>query len=87
MTARLPDAKFFQQAEDNGRFSLIQVCYSRGGGDKSYYLVSSAAELAELVCKLPPQARVSIMDVGNHLPWQDTVYMADADGNCKPGAY
>ncbi len=86
MSARLPDAKFFQQAEDNG-YSLVQVRYCRRGGDKSYHIVRSAAELAELVCGLPAQASVSILCVGNHLTWEDCVYTSDENGECKPGAY
>lgn len=83
---RLPDTKFFQFAEDEG-WTLVQIRYSRGGGEKSYYVVRNAAELAEIVCKLPPQASVSIMAIGNHLPWIDTVYVATENGECKPGSY
>lgn len=86
MTPRLPDAKFFLRAEDNA-WTLVQIRYSRGGGERRYELVRNASQLAELVCSLPPQAAVAIMDVGPHLTWEDAVYVADADGNCKPGAY
>lgn len=86
--ARLPDAKFFQLAEDNGyQGTLVQVRRSRTGGGKSYHIVSSAAELAELVCKLPKQACVSLMAIGNHLEWEDYVYTPDENGDCRPGAY
>lgn len=86
MTARLPDSAFFQQVEDNG-YTLVQVRYCRRGGDKSYHIVRSAAELAELVCSLPPQSSVSILSAGNHLTWDDSVYTADENGELKPGAY
>lgn len=86
MTARLPDEAFFQRAEDNG-WTLVQVRYSRRGGDASYHIVNNAAQLAELVCKLPPVSAVAIMGVGNHLEWEDHVYTPTADGECKPGAY
>lgn len=86
MTPRLPDEKFFQAAEDNGR-TLVQIRYSRGGGEITYLVVRNAAQLAEIVCKLPPQASVSIMGLGNHLPWEDSVYVQDENNECKPGAY
>jgi hypothetical protein len=86
MTPRLPDAKFFLQAEDNG-WTLVQIRYSRGGGGLTYELVRNASQLAELVCSLPPQAAVAILSVGKHLAWEDAVYVADTDGTCRPGAY
>lgn len=84
--SRLPDAAFFQQAEDNGH-TLVQIRYCRQGGNKSYYIVRNAAELAELVCGLPEQSAVEILAIGNHLPWDDRVYTQDHMDECKPGAY
>ncbi len=87
MTARLPDAHFFQQAEDNGIATLVQIQYSGRGGSKSYHLVTTAAELAELVLKSPKKSCVSIMLVGNHLTWDDAVYTADQNGDLSSGSY
>lgn len=85
MTARLPDAKFFQFADDHSTV-LVMVRYSRQGGNKDYFLVNGVSELAALVVKLPVSASVSIAYPGD-IEWADHVYTPDANGDCKPGSY
>ncbi len=89
---RLPDLKFFELPNDYGA-CLVLVRYPRLGGARDHFLVQNSAELAVLVQGLPPQCSVSIVEcdkiAGNvNSPfWDDHVYTADKDGNCKPSSY
>lgn len=89
---RLPDKKFFDLPDDLAA-CLILVRYARLGGSRDYFVVQNTEELIALVENLPPQACVSIVEcdkVAGDVSasyWNDHVYTADKDGNCKPSSY